>query len=85
MSLQKRIKLKDLCKKSKGWKKKCWPQSYENVQLLFSLVDIKILSRVIGMVRISKEQLLWCEEKMKKINLPNGKLQRDPRPILFPC
>lgn len=82
---KKRIKLKDLCKKSKGWKKKCWPQSYENVQLLFSLIDIKILSRVIGMVRISKEQLLWCEEKMKKINLPNGKLQRDPRPILFPC
>ena len=83
--MQKKIKLKDLCKKSKGWKKKCWPQTYDDVELLFSLVDIKILSRVLGMVRISNEQLLWCEEKMKKINLPNGKLQRDPCPILFPC
>ncbi|CAK7323766.1 unnamed protein product [Dovyalis caffra] len=81
---KKRMKIKELCKKSKG-RKKCWPQTYEDVQLLFSLIDTKILSRVLRMVRISKEQLLWCEEKMKKINLPNGRLQRDPSPILFPC
>uniref|UniRef100_A0A2K1WQG6 Uncharacterized protein n=1 Tax=Populus trichocarpa TaxID=3694 RepID=A0A2K1WQG6_POPTR len=69
----------------KEWKKKCWPQTYNDVQLLFSLVHIKILSTVLRMVRISKEQIRWCEEKMKKINLPNGRLQRDPSPILFPC
>ncbi|CAI0410063.1 unnamed protein product [Linum tenue] len=72
-------------KMSKGWKKKTWPQSYEDVQLLFGLVDIKIVSRVLRMIRISKEQLIWCEDKMKKLNLAGSKLQRDPSPILFPC
>ncbi|CAN1139534.1 hypothetical protein LINPERPRIM_LOCUS23992 [Linum perenne] len=82
---KKKVRLKELCKKSKGWKKKAWPQRYEDVQLLFGLVDIKIVSRVLRMARISKEQLVWCEDKMKKLNLAENKLQRDPSPILFPC
>ncbi|CAI0442110.1 unnamed protein product [Linum tenue] len=82
---KKKVRLKELCKKRKGWKKKTWPQTYEDVQLLFGLVDIKIVSRVLRMIRISKEQLIWCEDKMKKLNLADGKLQRDPSPILFPC
>ncbi|CAN0840189.1 hypothetical protein LINGRAHAP2_LOCUS2754 [Linum grandiflorum] len=82
---KKKARLKELCKKSKGWKKKSWPERYEDVQLLFGLVDIKIVSRVLRMVRISKEQLIWCEDKMKKLNLAENKLQRDPSPILFPC
>ncbi|KAF2309202.1 hypothetical protein GH714_001163 [Hevea brasiliensis] len=82
---KKRMRLKELCKKSKGWKKKSWPQMYKDVELLFGLIDVKILSRVLRMVKISKEQLIWCEEKMKKLALSDGKLQRDPSPILFPC
>lgn len=84
LSLQKATKLKELRKKRKGWKKRSWPSSQEDVQLLFSLIDVKILSRVLRMVRISKEQLFWCEEKMKKLGVSDGKLQRDPSPILFP-
>ncbi|TQE12529.1 hypothetical protein C1H46_001920 [Malus baccata] len=79
------MKLKELHKKRKGWKKKLWPQSQEDVQLLFSLIDAKVLSRTLRMVRISKEQLFWCEEKMKKLDLVDGKLWRDPSPTLFPC
>ncbi|GAV90428.1 DUF1666 domain-containing protein [Cephalotus follicularis] len=85
-SLEKKaMKLKDLHKRRKGWKKKFWPQTYEDVQLLFGLIDVKVLLRVLRMARISKEQLFWCEEKMKKLELSDGKLQRDPSPILFPC
>ncbi|KAM1274798.1 hypothetical protein ACFX2I_024618 [Malus domestica] len=85
-SLQKKwMKLKELRKKRKGWKKKLWPQSQEDVQLLFSLIDAKVLSRTLRMVRISKEQLFWCEEKMKKLDLVDGKLWRDLSPTLFPC
>lgn len=58
---------------------------YEDVELLFGLIDVKILCRVLRMVKISKEQLIWCEEKMKKLGLSDGKLERDPSPILFPC
>ncbi|BFG23995.1 hypothetical protein CerSpe_102690 [Prunus speciosa] len=85
-SLEKKwMKLKELRNKRKGWKKKSWPQSQEDVQLLFSLIDAKVMSRVLRMVRISKEQLFWCEEKMKKLDLVDGKLRRDPSPTLFPC
>lgn len=84
-TLQKVIKLKELRKRMKGWKKKSWPQREEDVQLLLSLIDVKILSRVLRLVRITKEQLFWCEEKLKKLDLSDGKLRRDPSPVLFPC
>lgn len=83
--LQKRVKAKELSKKTKGLRKKSWPQTWEGVQLLFAAIDIKLASRVLRMARISKEQLLWCEEKMKKLDFSVGKLQRHPSPILFPC
>ncbi|KAK6263879.1 hypothetical protein SCA6_019313 [Theobroma cacao] len=83
--MKKGMKIKELRKKRRGWKKKSWPQTREDVPLLFGLIDIKIVSRVLRMARISKEQLFWCEEKMKKLDLCDGRLQRDPLPILFPC
>lgn len=82
---QKEIKMKELRKKRKGWKKKSWPAAEEDVELLLGLIDVRILRRVLRMARISRDHLLWCEEKMKKLDLSNGKLQRDPSPILFPC
>ncbi|XP_057769460.1 uncharacterized protein LOC130989474 isoform X2 [Salvia miltiorrhiza] len=85
-SLEKKaMKLKELWKRSKSYKKKSWPSTAEDVEMLLGLIDVKVLSRVLRMIRISKEQLFWCEEKMKKLGLPDGKLQRDPSPILFPC
>ncbi|CAN6885051.1 unnamed protein product, partial [Brassica oleracea] len=59
-------------------------QTWEGVQLLFAAIDIKLATRVLRMGKISKEQLLWCEEKMKKLNFSSRKLQRHPSPILFP-
>ena len=82
--LQKRVKAKELSKKTNGLRKKSWPQTWEGVQLLFAAIDIKLATRVLRMGKISKEQLLWCEEKMKKLNFSSGKLQRHPSPILFP-
>ncbi|CAH8328891.1 unnamed protein product [Eruca vesicaria subsp. sativa] len=82
---KKRVKAKELSKKTKGLRKKAWPQTWEGVQLLCAAIDIKLATRVLRMSKISKEQLLWCEEKMKKLNFAGGKLQRHPSPILFPC
>ncbi|KAI3455742.1 hypothetical protein Pfo_031014 [Paulownia fortunei] len=85
-SLEKKaMKLKELWKRTKSYKKKCWPTTAEDVEMLLGLVDVKVLSRVLRMLRISKDQLFWCEEKMKRLALSDGKLQRDPAPILFPC
>ncbi|GMI93185.1 hypothetical protein like AT3G20260 [Hibiscus trionum] len=82
---KKSLKLKELRKKRKGWKQNSWPRLSEDVPLLFGLIDIRIISRVLGMARMSKDELFWCEEKMKKLDFCDGRLQRDPSPILFPA
>ncbi|KAJ3676844.1 hypothetical protein LUZ60_002568 [Juncus effusus] len=66
---KKEMRVKELLKKKKGWKCKMWPNSSEEIELLFALIDIKVVSRVLRMQKLSKEQLLWCEEKMSKIDL----------------
>lgn len=83
--LQKALKLKEQRKRTKSWKKKAWPSIAEDVDLLLGTIDVKVLSRVVRMVKMSKEQLFWCEEKMKRIDWCDGQLERDPSPILFPC
>ncbi|KAJ0794421.1 hypothetical protein HanPI659440_Chr04g0139071 [Helianthus annuus] len=79
-----KVKLKELWKRRKGGKKNEWPATQEEVELLLGLIDVKVMGRVLRMVKISKEQLFWSEEKMKKLDV-SAKLQRDPSPILFPC
>ncbi|KAJ8560161.1 hypothetical protein K7X08_004219 [Anisodus acutangulus] len=82
---KKKVKLKELRKRTKNLKKKSWPTMPGDVDLLLGLIDIKVMNRVLRMERISKEHLFWCEEKMKKLDINDGKLQRDPSIILFPC
>ncbi|PQP99292.1 pumilio homolog 5 isoform X1 [Prunus yedoensis var. nudiflora] len=56
-SLEKKwMKLKELRNKRKGWKKKSWPQSQEDVQLLFSLIDAKVLLRVLRMLQTLRNE-----------------------------
>uniref|UniRef100_A0A803PJH2 Ribosomal protein L34Ae n=1 Tax=Cannabis sativa TaxID=3483 RepID=A0A803PJH2_CANSA len=69
---KKEMKLKELRKKRRGWKKRSWPLIQEDVPLLFGLIDVKVVSRVLRMVKITNEQLVWCEEKMKKLDLVDG-------------
>ncbi|KAK3122173.1 hypothetical protein QOZ80_8BG0666050 [Eleusine coracana subsp. coracana] len=82
---KKETRVKELFKKKKGLKNKTWPATMEEVQLLFALIDIKVVLRVLRMAKLSKEQLLWCEEKMSKLDLSENRLRRDGSPILFPC
>ncbi|PWZ29222.1 hypothetical protein Zm00014a_019196 [Zea mays] len=82
---KKEAKLKELLKKRKGWKSKTWPGTVEEVQLLLALIDVKVVSRVLRVGKLSREQLLWCEEKLSKVGLTENRLRRDGSPILFPC
>lgn len=77
--------MKELLKKRKGWKSKTWPGTVEEVQLLLALIDVKVVSRVLRVGKLSREQLLWCEEKLSKVGLTENRLRRDGSPILFPC
>ncbi|RWW67014.1 hypothetical protein BHE74_00025579 [Ensete ventricosum] len=45
---------------------------------------MKIVSRILRMPEISQEQLRWCEKKMTKVRIWDGKVQRDSSPFPFP-
>lgn len=77
--------MKEILRRKKGWKKKTWPETEEEAELLFTLVDIKVISRVLRMTGLTKEQLLWCEEKMSKLDGSDKKPGRVLSSNLFPC
>ena len=54
------------------------------MEALMVLIDLKVVSRVLRMAGISEEQLHWCEEKLNKVEVLEGKVQRDSSPLFFP-
>ncbi|KAF5200392.1 Dna ligase [Thalictrum thalictroides] len=81
---KKKKKIKDLYRASKCFRKKRLKEEDE-MQILMCLIDLKVVSRVLKMSDISDEQLNWCEEKMSKVKVLEGKvLQRDSSPLFFP-
>ena len=56
------------------------------MEILMSLIDTKVVSRVLRMTGLSEEQLQWCDDKMSKVRVnADGKLQRDSSPLFFPA
>ncbi|KAA8540161.1 hypothetical protein F0562_024276 [Nyssa sinensis] len=55
---KKEMKLKELSKGKKGWKKESWPATQEEVELYLGLVDVKVISRVLrmGVIYLALEQ-----------------------------
>ncbi|OVA02954.1 Ribosomal protein L34Ae [Macleaya cordata] len=80
---RKKMKIKDLRRARKCIRKRKLKEEDE-MEILMSLIDLKVVSRVLRMTEISDEQLHWCEEKMNKVRVWEGKLQRDSSPLFFP-
>lgn len=55
------------------------------MEMLMALIDLKVVSRVLRMNELNDEQLHWCEDKMSKVKVSDGKLQRDSSPLFFPA
>ena len=55
------------------------------VLYFFSQVDMKLVARVLSMSRVTTEQLLWCHNKLSKINFVSRKIHVEPSFLLFPC
>lgn len=51
----------------------------------FSQVDMKLVSRVLNMSRITTDQLVWCHGKLSQISFVNRKMHVEPSFLLFPC
>ncbi|KAL9233762.1 hypothetical protein vseg_008717 [Gypsophila vaccaria] len=56
----------------------------DDVLYFFARVNLKLVSRVLNMWRISTEQLVWCNDALKKINFVDRKLHFDSSILLFP-
>lgn len=81
---KKKMKLKDLRRVRKCLRKRRLKPN-EEMEILMGLIDLKVVSRVMKMKDISEEQMHWCEEKMSKVKVLEGKLQRDSSTLFFPA
>ncbi|XP_002522431.3 uncharacterized protein LOC8281799 [Ricinus communis] len=53
--------------------------------LLIAQVEMKLISRVLNMAKVTTDQLIWCHEKLDKINISNRKVFVESSFLLFPC
>ncbi|XP_047322840.1 uncharacterized protein LOC124926622 [Impatiens glandulifera] len=56
-------------------------------QLVYFLaqVDMRLVGRVLNMCRLTSDQLIWCRNKLNKINFVGKKIHVEPSFLLFPC
>ncbi|KAK7320031.1 hypothetical protein RJT34_04760 [Clitoria ternatea] len=81
---KKRVKVKNIRQSSKCLRKRKLKME-EDMDILMALIDLKVVSRVLRMNDLSEAQLHWCEEKMSKLRIMEGKLQREySTPLFFP-
>lgn len=85
--LQKEKKLKNLLKEGNCMVKmlKRKQEGRSSHDLFFTQIDLKIVSRVLRMSRITSDQLIWCQKKLSKIIFSGKKIHREPSFLLFPC
>uniref|UniRef100_A0A1D1XNH7 Laminin subunit beta-1 n=1 Tax=Anthurium amnicola TaxID=1678845 RepID=A0A1D1XNH7_9ARAE len=81
---KKRRRLKDILRRGKCLRKRK-PREENEMEILMALIDMKIVSRVMWMPEISEEQLHWCEEKISRVKVWEGRMQRDSSPLFFPA
>lgn len=78
------MKLKDLRRARKCLRKRRMKVN-DGMEIVMGLIDLKVVSRVLRMKELNEEQMHWCEEKMSKVRILDGKLQRDSLPLFFPA
>lgn len=58
---------------------------HHHILYFFSQVDMKLVSRVLNMSAITREQLLWCHNKLSRISFqPTNIHHVQPSFLLFP-
>ncbi|CAN0896570.1 hypothetical protein LINGRAHAP2_LOCUS18580 [Linum grandiflorum] len=57
----------------------------KQMELVVAQVELKLVSRVLSMTKVTAEQLIWCHEKLGKVRLCNRTVTIEPSFVLFPC
>ncbi|KAF7134794.1 hypothetical protein RHSIM_Rhsim08G0134400 [Rhododendron simsii] len=86
LNKQKKLKLKDVGRTRNCLRRRRRLKEEEEMEILMALIDTKVVSRVMRMTDLTEEQLQWCDDKMRKVRVGDGKLlQRDSSPLFFPA
>lgn len=87
--LQKEKKLKDIVRSGNCIVRKFQKHNEDQIQLdqeqLLAQVGLRLVSRVLHMKKLRKDQLMWCNEKLNRINFVGRKVQVEPSLLFFPC
>ncbi|KAF3328927.1 hypothetical protein FCM35_KLT06005 [Carex littledalei] len=81
---KKKMRVKDLVRRRKCFIQRKLIKVEDEMEILMGLIDLKVISRVLRMPNVTEEQLHWCEQKMTKVRVLEGKIQRDSSPLAFP-
>ncbi|KAI9154628.1 hypothetical protein LWI28_029126 [Acer negundo] len=91
--LTRTLQTKEIWLKDLQGKKRCWfnrvvkplEESHKK-EMLFTMIDMKLVSRVLQMSTISSSQLKWCQQKLENIDFQDGKVFRicTTAPLIFP-
>lgn len=54
-------------------------------EILTSQVELRLVSRVLNLSRLTTDQLVWCQKKLKNISFVGKKVHIEPSFLLFPC
>lgn len=79
--------MKDLQGKKRCWLKRSMANPLgesQKKEMLFTMIDMKLVSRVLHMSLISSSQLNWCQEKLDNIEFKEGNVIRECTSPLFP-
>ncbi|XWS30253.1 hypothetical protein CRYUN_Cryun24cG0100600 [Craigia yunnanensis] len=86
-----RLQKKELWLKDLQGKQRCWfnktvnpPEESQKEAILFTMIEMKLVSRVLQMSILSSSQLKWCQEKLNNIEFKRGRLFRTATGPLFP-
>lgn len=81
--VQKKMKLKEFRRGGKCLRRRKLKVN-EGMEIVMGLIDLKVVSRVLRMKDLNEQQMRWCDEKMSKVKILDGKLKRDSLPLFFP-
>ncbi|KAM5567191.1 hypothetical protein ABKV19_015352 [Rosa sericea] len=86
---KKEKKLKDIQRSGNCVVKKFQKQHQDQDRLEHSFfvaqVELRLVSRVLNMSKLTSDQLVWCHEKLDNINFVHRKVLMEPSFLLFPC
>ncbi|GER37417.1 hypothetical protein STAS_13817 [Striga asiatica] len=82
---KKEKKLRDVLKSENCILRKFGQNKEDDVDHIFAQIDMKLMCRVFNMSKITRDQLMWCGNKLSKISFVSRKINVEPGIVPFPC